>query len=190
MNELRKIVVASGNKNKIREISEIFNGVEIVSMQELGFDGDIPETGETFKDNAYIKAKFIAERFNVSALADDSGLCVTALGGAPGVYSARFSGGGDKANRDLLLIKLEGVADRSAYFESAVCLCRPDGTAVFGEGRTHGRILYEETGENGFGYDCLFYSDDLEKSFGTAKAEEKNAVSHRFRALSDLRRKL
>lgn len=188
--DIKRIIVASGNKNKIREIKDIFKGVEIIPMQELGFDGDIDETGASFKENALIKAKFIAEKFSLPALADDSGLCVDALGGAPGIYSARFSGGGDGENRKLLLKKLDGVIHRGAHFESAVCLYLPDGTVYYGEGATYGSILFEETGENGFGYDSLFFSDDLKKSFGAASAEEKNSVSHRFRALSDLRNKL
>lgn len=187
---LEKIAVASGNANKLKEIRQIFTGVEIVSMHELGFDGDIDETGKSFKENAGIKAEFIAKKFNIPALADDSGLCVDALGGAPGIYSARFSGKGDKENRKLLLKKLEGISERGAHFESAVCLYFPDGKAFYGTGKVYGSILKEETGENGFGYDSLFYSDDLKKSFGLATAEEKNSVSHRFRALSDLRSKL
>lgn len=188
--KLEKIVAASGNANKIREIKQIFSDTEIIPMQSLGFDGDIPETGATFKENAEIKAKFIAEKFCVPALADDSGLCVDALGGAPGVYSARFSGGGDEENRRLLLKKLENENNRNAHFTSAVCLYLPDGTKFFGEGETHGQILFEDTGSNGFGYDCIFYSDDLKKSFGIASAEEKNRVSHRYRALCDLNNKL
>lgn len=188
--ELESIVVASGNKNKIREIKQIFKNVVIISMHDLGFDGEIAEAGKTFKENAKIKAQFISERYNIPALADDSGLCVHALNGAPGIYSARFSGEGDKENRALLLKRLDGICDRGAYFESAVCLYLPGGKTYFGEGRTHGRILQEEIGENGFGYDCIFYSDDLKKSFGLATAEEKNSVSHRYRALCDLKSKL
>lgn len=188
--ELEKIAVASGNRAKTEEIRSIFTGVEIVTMHELGFDGDIPETGISFRENAELKAKFIAEKFNLPALADDSGLCVDALGGAPGIYSARFSGGGEKKNRELLIKKLDGVSDRGAHFESCVCLYFPDGTTFFGEGRAYGRILTQETGENGFGYDSLFFSEDLQKSFGVASADEKNSVSHRFRALCDLKDKL
>lgn len=188
--KLDKIAVASGNKGKIAEIIQIFKDAEIISMHELGFDGDIDETGKTFKENAEIKAKFISEKFDLPALADDSGLCVEALGGAPGIYSARFSGGGEAENRKLLLQKLDGVVDRRAYFFSAVCLYFPDGRKFFGEGKTYGRILCRETGKNGFGYDSLFFSDDLNKSFGTAGPEEKNSVSHRYRALCDLRSKL
>lgn len=188
--KLTKIAVATGNKGKLREIREIFTEAEIISMQELGFDGEIEETGKNFRANAMIKAKAIAEKYDMPTLADDSGLCVEALHGAPGIYSARFSGEGEAANRKLLLKRLENVTDRRAYFESAVCLYMPDGHTYFGEGRTYGRILYEEIGGNGFGYDCLFYSDDLKKSFGLATEEEKNSVSHRFRALEDLKGRL
>lgn len=185
-----KIVVASGNSHKIQEIAQILEGVELVSMREMGFDGEIEENGATFKENALIKAKFIAERFNLPALADDSGLCVDALDGAPGVYSARYSGKGENENRKLLLKNLEGKVNRTAQFKSAVCLYFPDGRILFGEGQCEGRILFEDTGDGGFGYDPLFFSYDLQKSFGLATAEEKNKVSHRFRALCDLKSKL
>ncbi len=188
--ELEKIVVASGNSHKIREIRQIFTGVEIISMKELGFDEEIPETGNSFRENAKIKAQAVAERFSMPALADDSGLCVEALYGAPGIYSARFSGEGDEGNRKLLLKRLDGITKRDAFFESAVCLYMPGGKTFFGKGTTKGKILQEEIGSNGFGYDCLFFSDDLKKSFGLASAEEKNSVSHRYRALCDLRKKL
>ena len=188
--ELTKIAVATGNKGKLKEIKEIFTGVELISMSELGFDGEIEETGDSFRKNAKIKAEFIAKKYNMPALADDSGLCVDGLDGAPGIYSARFSGEGEAANRKLLLNRMEHVFDRKAHFECAVCLYMPDGHTYFGQGQTHGRILYEEIGTGGFGYDRLFFSDDLKKSFGVATEEEKNSVSHRFRALQDLKSKL
>lgn len=184
-----KIIVASGNAHKIKEISQILPEYEFVSMREI-YDGDIEENGSTFKENAYIKAKFIAERFSLPALADDSGLCVDALGGAPGIYSARYSGGGDRENRLLLLKNLENAACRTARFKSSVCLCYPDGKTVFGEGACEGRILFKDEGDGGFGYDPIFYSDELKKSFGQATEKEKNGVSHRFRALCDLKSKL
>lgn len=184
---LEKIAVATGNKGKLREIKEIFTGVELVPMSELGFHGEIEETGDSFRANAKIKAEFIAKKYNIPALADDSGLCVDGLDGAPGIYSARFSGEGEEGNRRLLLKRMEHVFDRTAYFECAVCLCLPDGHTYFGSGKTYGRILYEEIGMGGFGYDRLFFSDDLQKSFGLASEEEKNSVSHRFRALENLK---
>lgn len=183
-----RLVVASGNKNKLREIAEIFTDFEVVSQKEMGFDEDVEETGKTFAENALIKARAASKALGMVALADDSGICVDALGGAPGVYSARYCGhhGSDKENRDLLLKNLEGVENRSAYFMSAIALVYPDGRELLAEGRTNGVILTEEMGEGGFGYDCIFFSDDLQKSFGVASAEEKNAVSHRFRALQAL----
>lgn len=185
-----KIAVASGNAHKIKEIKEIFKCTEIVTMRELGFEGEIPETGDSFRENAKLKAAAIAEKYNIPALADDSGLCVDALHGAPGIYSARFSGEGEKQNRALLLKRLDGIPERGAHFECAVCLYFPGGKTYFGTGKTYGRILQEEIGGNGFGYDCIFYSEDLKKSFGLASPKEKNSVSHRFRALCDLKEKL
>lgn len=187
-NKKPRLIIASGNKNKLREIAEIFTQFEVVSQKEMGFDVDVEETGETFLENALIKARAAAQALNCPALADDSGLCVDALGGAPGVYSARYCGyhGSDKENRDLLLKNMQGITDRRARFTSAVVLVYPDGREIIAEGHTYGNILTEETGEGGFGYDCLFESDDLKKSFGLATAEEKNKVSHRYRALMSL----
>lgn len=190
MEKAKKIVVASSNQHKIAEIAEILSDYRVISMKEAGFKGEIEENGKSFRENALIKAKAVAEALRCPALADDSGLCVDALGGAPGIYSARFSGEGDEANRKQLLKQLEGIDDRRAHFECAVCLYTPGGKTLFGIGKTRGRILEEERGDNGFGYDCLFYSDDLKKSFGEATEEEKNSVSHRFRALQDLRSRL
>ena len=185
-----KIVVASGNAHKIEEIKQIFKGVELMTMKEAGFEGDVEENGKTFKENAYIKAKAVYDRLKCPVLADDSGLCVDVLDGAPGVYSARFSGGGSAENRALLLKRLDGVSHRNARFTCSVCFIGADGKTTFGEGYTEGRILFEEIGSRGFGYDSLFFSNDLNKSFGEATEEEKNSVSHRFRALPDLRSKL
>lgn len=189
-----KIVVASGNKAKLREIAQIFQGYEIVSMQEAGFTDDIEENGSTFEENALIKARAVSRALGVNALADDSGICVEALGGAPGVLSARFCGrhGDDAANNALLLEKLKDVPQdrRRAYFESCVALCFADGREITASGRTYGRILEKAEGEGGFGYDPLFYSDELGMSFGLASAEQKNAVSHRGKALAALAEKL
>lgn len=184
-NEKRRLVVATGNAHKLREIAEIFTDFEVVSQKQMGFADEVEETGTTFAENALIKARAAANALGCIALADDSGICVDALGGAPGVYSARYAGehGSDKANRDLLLKNMENVTDRTAYFISAIALVYPDGRELLAEGRTYGKVLYEEQGDGGFGYDCIFESDDLQKSFGLATAEEKNAVSHRFRGL-------
>jgi XTP/dITP diphosphohydrolase len=188
MNDKKRIVVASGNAHKLKEIAEIFPSYEIVSQKSAGFVGEAEETGDTFAENAKIKAEAVARALGVPALADDSGLCVEALDGLPGVHSARYAGehGNDRANRALLLKNMQGKTNRKAYFQSAIALVYPDGKCVLSEGRTYGHILEEETGDNGFGYDCLFFSDDLQKSFGLASAEEKNGVSHRYRALKKL----
>lgn len=193
--KVETLVVATGNKHKLQEIQAIFKDVRVVSAREAGYLGDPEETGATFEENAIIKARAAAEALNLPALADDSGLCVAALGGAPGIYSARYAGGhgDDKKNREKLLAELGDEKNRAAYFRSAAALCFPQsmgGKTVTATGDTYGRILTREEGENGFGYDCLFYSDDLCKSFGVASAEEKNAVSHRFRALTALKVKL
>lgn len=187
-----KLVVATGNAHKLREIAEIFTEYTVLSQKQMGFDEDVEETGATFAENALIKARSASKALGCIALADDSGLCVDALDGAPGIYSARYCGhhGDDKANRDLLLKNMQGVINRRAHFTSAVALVYPDGKELVVEGHTYGNILTKETGEGGFGYDCLFESEDLGKSFGLATAEEKNAVSHRFRALQALREKL
>ena len=193
--KLETLIVATGNKHKLQEIQAIFKDMRVVSAREAGYLGNPEETGATFEENAIIKARAAAEALNLPALADDSGLCVAALGGAPGIYSARYAGGhgDDKKNREKLLAELGDEKNRAAYFRSAAALSFPQsmgGKTVTATGDTHGRILTREEGENGFGYDCLFYSDDLCKSFGVASAEEKNAVSHRFRALTALKEKL
>ncbi|MBQ8428081.1 MAG: XTP/dITP diphosphatase [Clostridia bacterium] len=190
--QIKKVVVATGNAHKLEEIAKIFEGAEVLSQKQCGFDEDVEETGKTFAENALIKARAAAKALGVAVIADDSGLCVKALDGKPGVYSARYAGGhgDDKANRVLLLKNMQGVEDRTAWFESAIALVFPDGKEITVSGKTYGRILHEETGENGFGYDCLFYSDDLQKSFAEATMAEKNAVSHRGRALAVLQEKL
>ncbi len=183
-----KLIVASKNKGKLKEVAEILSGIfEVVPMSEVGIDADIEENGETFPDNALIKARYVFARTGLAALSDDSGLCVDALGGAPGVYSARYSGdhGNDKANNELLLFNLKGVESRKARFISAVALVCDKGEFV-ATGTVEGHILHAEEGSGGFGYDPLFYCDEIGKSFGIATAEEKNSVSHRSRALHNL----
>ena len=161
-------------------------------MGEMGFSEEIVEDGETFYENALKKAQMVSKALGCDALADDSGLCVDALGGAPGVYSARYAGGhgDDKANREMLLKNLLNEENRKAKFVSSMVLVKTDGAVVEGLGETHGVIAREEEGTNGFGYDCIFISDDLGVCFGVASSEDKNKVSHRYRALIDLLAKL
>lgn len=190
--EKQTLVVATGNAHKLEEIAQIFTQYQVVSQKQMGFDEDVEETGVTFAENALIKARAAAKALNMLTLADDSGLCVDALNGAPGVYSARYCGrhGDDAANRALLLKNLQNESNRRAYFACAVALVYPDGREIVAEGKTHGEILHAECGNGGFGYDSLFFNDDLQKSFGEATAEEKNSVSHRYRALQALLEKL
>lgn len=185
-----KLVAATGNQHKLKEIREILTDYEIISAREAGFEGDVEETGTTFLENALLKAHAVCAATGLPALADDSGLCVEALGGAPGVYSARYSGGGDAENRALLLKNLHGVGNRGAYFSCAIALVFPDGREFTSEGRSYGTIIEEERGSNGFGYDPLFLSNELKKTFAEASEEEKNAVSHRGRALRALEEQL
>ena len=188
---MNKIIIASDNRNKIREFREMLpENAEVLSLKDVGFCDEIDENGNTFLENAVIKAKTIslflrAKGIFAPVYADDSGLSVDALNGAPGVHSARYAGvhGDDKANRALLLENPKGCRDRSARFVCVIVKYMPDDTFTYAVGETYGRILTEETGNNGFGYDCVFFSDDIKKSFGTASSDEKNAVSHRARAL-------
>ncbi len=189
-----KLIIASNNTHKLTEIKAILGGLfdEILSMREAGIEHETVEDGETFLDNARKKAREIAALSGCCALADDSGLCVDALGGAPGIFSARFCGvhGDDKANNRLLLEKLEGVEDRSAHYTAAVVLARPDGSEVAAEGYLYGRIGYEEIGTGGFGYDPLFILPDRGCTTAQLSPEEKNAISHRANALHLLVEKL
>ena len=187
----QRIVLASGNKHKIKEISDMLFDFEVVGYKELGLDFEIEENGTTFYENALIKAKAVSDALNLPALADDSGICVDALGGEPGIYSARYAGDGiDAHNNELLLKNMQGESNRSAKFVCCMVLYNPNGEIITATGETKGKILDKCYGENGFGYDPLFYSDDLNKCLGIASAEEKNTISHRYRALKALREKL
>lgn len=186
-----KIVAATTNAGKLREIREILSDYEVVSAADVGYFDDVEETGATFMENALLKARAASQAIGLPVLGDDSGLCVDALNGEPGIYSARYSGKGMVENRQLLLKNLQGKSNRAAHFTCAMALVFPDGREYTVEGYTYGIIATEEQGgANGFGYDCLFVSDDLDKPFSIATAEEKNAVSHRGRALQNLLNKL
>ena len=186
-----KIAIATGNAHKVKELSRLLDieGIEFVSLKDLGFTGDIVEDGSTFSENALIKAKFICDKYSIPAIADDSGLCVDALNGEPGIYSARYAskdGGNsdDRANIDLLLENLKSIpsGERTARFVCAMAFCCPDGTSLTVEGICEGHITSDIRGEGGFGYDPVFFSTALCKTFGEATDEEKNTVSHRYNA--------
>lgn len=185
-----KIVLASHNTKKAAELRAILAspGCEILTLADFPGAPEPEETGETFEENAIIKAASALAFTGLPSLADDSGLMVDALGGAPGVRSARFSGGGDKANNTLLLQKLQNTPDdkRTARFVSVVALALPGRAPALFRGECEGVILHEPEGTGGFGYDPLFYSRDLQKSFAAAPASEKNTISHRARALAQL----
>ena len=189
-----KLILASNNAHKLREIKEILGGrfEEIVTLREAGIEHETVEDGETFLENARKKAHEIAEISGCCALTDDSGLCVDALGGAPGVYSARFAGehGNDEANNALLLEKLRGVENRAAHFTCAIVLARPDGSEVSAEGYFPGVITEEPAGENGFGYDPLLFLPEYGCTSAQLAPEEKNRISHRGKALRALLEKL
>ncbi|MBP5543773.1 MAG: RdgB/HAM1 family non-canonical purine NTP pyrophosphatase [Kiritimatiellae bacterium] len=182
---MQTLIAATHNAHKLREFREIFAGWNI--------DADSPdaeETENTFAGNALIKARACAARHpGAWIIADDSGLCVDALGGAPGVFSARYAGPGDddEANNALLLRNLKGAADRSAHYECAIALIEPDGAEHLFEGRCCGRITETPSGTGGFGYDPLFIPDGSEKTFANFAPADKNAISHRGKALALMR---
>lgn len=185
-----KLIIASNNNHKLIEIKAILGGLfeEILSMREAGIEHETVEDGSSFMENAVKKAKEIAELSGCCALADDSGICVDALDGAPGIYSARFCGhhGDDEANNRLLLEKLEGRGDRGAHYTCAIALVYPDGRQVCAEGYMYGQIGYEEKGENGFGYDPLFFLPEYGCTAAQLSPEQKNQISHRASALHAL----
>ncbi|MDD3192337.1 MAG: RdgB/HAM1 family non-canonical purine NTP pyrophosphatase [Oscillospiraceae bacterium] len=180
-----KLVIATGNEGKVREFKRILEpmGFEVSSLKEMGLVLDVEETGETFLENARTKAEAACRLTGLAAIADDSGLCVDALDGAPGVYSARYSGEGDDGNNQKLLRELRDVPPpkRTGRYACAICCTFPDGEELTAEGTCEGIIGYELSGSRGFGYDPLFYVG--ERSFGQYGDEEKDAISHRGKAL-------
>ena len=189
---MKKIVLASNNKHKIKEIKDILNDYVIITLNDIDYYDEIEETGSTFLENALIKAKTISEYLkekglDYDVLADDSGSVCPALDGAPGIYSARYASDHDfKLNRDKLISDLKGK-DNTAYFNCTMVLYHMDGTYESAVGKTYGKIIDEERGDTSFGYDSIFLSDDLGITFGEASCEEKNKVSHRYRALVKLK---
>lgn len=194
---MKSIVVASNNENKIREFKEILGefGFQFISKAQAGVAHiDVVEDGETFEENSYKKAYEIMKASGEIVIADDSGLVVDCLDGAPGVYSARFSGeeGDDKANNEKLvsLIKEVPFEERTARFVAVVTIVWPDGSSLAARGEVEGHMVTEERGSGGFGYDPLFVPVRYDKTFGEFTAEAKNSISHRGNALRQLRQKL
>ena len=189
-----KVVLATHNPGKLKEMEDILArfGVEVVSPKDLGLTVDVEETGTTFAENAMLKAKAICAAAKLPAIADDSGLCVDALNGGPGVYSARYGGEGldDKGRYMLLLNSMRGQPTRAAHFACAIACAFPNGDELTAEGRCDGTIAFAPMGEGGFGYDPVFFVPELKKTFGQLTAEEKSAISHRGRALAAFVEKL
>ncbi len=190
-----KFVLASKNPHKLTELQRILGelGVEVVLESDVGVDIDVEETGQTFEENSLLKAKAVMEATGLPAIADDSGLCVTALNGAPGVYSARYGGddkGGYAHRYELVLEALKGQLDRSAKFVSVVTACFPGGDVLTARGECPGTIAYAPQGDNGFGYDPVFFVPSMRKTFAQMTSEEKNSISHRGRALEKFKGEL
>ncbi len=191
-----KILAATNNAGKVREIKSILSGlnIEVISLKEAGINIDPEENGVTFEENALIKARAVAQVSGMPSISDDSGLCVDYLDGAPGIYSARYAGedATDAQRIEKLLEELHGVpqAQRKAFFISAAAYVDPDGTEITAVGTVDGYITQQPDGDGGFGYDPVFFSAELRKTFGIASENEKNKISHRFRALTNLKAKL
>lgn len=189
-----KFVLATHNPGKLREMSDILSkfGIQVVSPADVGITVDVEETGTTFAENAMLKAKAICEASGLPAIADDSGLCVDALNGGPGVYSARYGGEelDDRGRYMLLLNSMRGQTTRAAHFACAIACAFPNGDTLTAEGRCDGAIAFAPLGEGGFGYDPVFLVPEKGKTFGQLTAEEKSAISHRGKALRDFSAKL
>ncbi len=185
-----KAVLASNNPGKLRELNAILSGlgVEVISQREAGYDLDVEENGATFEENSYLKAWAACQASGMIAIADDSGLVVDALGGAPGVYSARYGSPElDDAGRTALLLKnMEGKENRACRFVSVITCCFPDGRKLVARGACEGQVGFTPTGENGFGYDPIFYLPEKGRTFAQLSDQEKNAISHRGRAIAKL----
>lgn len=189
-----KIIVSTQNNHKVEELKKMLNmpEIEFFAMSDMGINLDIEENGSTFEENAMIKATALYEALNdenLIVIADDSGLCVDALDGAPGIYSARYSGGDSKENNKKLLEELKNIPPlkRSAYFVCAVALVTKNEKETF-TGKCYGLIDKEERGENGFGYDPLFYYPEYQKTFGEMTSNEKDKISHRANAVNLLKK--
>lgn len=192
---MTKVLIASNNPGKIKEFKTLLAdfGAEVFSLKDMGIDTDVPETGTTFRENAALKAETLAKQTGMITLADDSGLCVDALNGEPGIYSARYAGPDKNSehNIDLLLSKLEAVQadERTAHFVCVLAISRPNHLTHFAEGRCDGQITNERRGDDGFGYDPVFLIPDKNLTFAQMGEEEKNLISHRARALRQLQDK-
>lgn len=182
----QKIVFATNNTHKLEEVASILGkNYEVMSLREIGCHDDIPETADTFAGNAIQKARYIKEHYGYDCFADDSGLEVDALGGAPGVFSARYSGGGSEANMEKLLHNLTEKNERGAQFRTVIALLVGEETHLF-EGIVRGTIIHERRGEGGFGYDPIFVPEGYDLTFAQLGSDVKNRISHRAKAVEKL----
>ena len=180
---MKELILASNNLHKVKEIKSILNNYNILTLNEIGFTDEIEENGNTFEENALIKARTIAKFAGKTAIADDSGLAIDLLDGRPGVFSARYSKEQtDEKNIEKVLLELNGQKSK-AKFVSVIALVKPDGTELTFRGECHGEIIFEKRGTNGFGYDPIFYVPSLNKTFAELSAEQKNSISHRKQSL-------
>lgn len=190
---MKKIIVATSNPHKVEEFRRLLKDYRIITLKDIGFNENIVEDGLTFQDNAIIKADTVYKwvkahtTLNLAVLADDSGLCVKAINYEPGIMSSRYSGQGDEGNRRKLLDKLITIQDRTAYFQCYCALIMPNGEMIVEEGKVFGLITKSKIGDDSFGYDCIFWSNALKKTFGQATPEEKDTVSHRAQAVGKIK---
>lgn len=184
------IVIATNNKNKVYEFKSLFgnDAIEFKTLQEIGYTKDIVEDGMTFEENAIIKARTVSMDLGCIAISDDSGLEVDALGGEPGIYSARYAGTHNDLDNNRLLIKnLQGIENRKARYVCAICIYYPDGKYLVTRGTVEGEIHDEPKGENGFGYDPYFYIKEFNQTFAEVPLEKKNTISHRANAIRKMK---
>ena len=182
----QKIVFATNNAHKLEEVAAILgDSYEVLSLREIGCNDDIPETSDSFAGNALQKAQYVKEHYGYDCFADDSGLEVDVLGGEPGIYSARYSGGGSEANMDKLLHNLTGKSERGAQFRTVIALLIGEDTRLF-EGIVRGTIIDERRGEGGFGYDPIFVPEGYDLTFAQLGSKVKNHISHRAKAVEQL----
>lgn len=190
-----KLILASNNKNKLREFGQLVSNmdIELIGQRDAGCDFEVEETGTTFEENAYLKCSAVTNATGIAAFADDSGLVVDALNGEPGVYSARYGLGHDASDADrynYLLKKMEGIENRSARFVCSICCTMPNGDIIRARGECEGYIMHEAHGNGGFGYDPVFHPLCTDKGMAELTPEEKNAISHRGKALREFIKKL
>ncbi|MGC3977319.1 MAG: non-canonical purine NTP diphosphatase [Paludibacteraceae bacterium] len=190
---MKKIVFATNNLHKLEEVRAILSDtLEVLSLKDIGCEEDIPETEKTLEGNAELKARHIFEKYHIDCFADDTGLEIVALGGKPGVFSARYAGEPSNSENNIkkVLDEMKTEENRRAHFRTVICLIESEGGNRFFEGKVSGKITVENKGEGGFGYDPIFIPEGYTKSFGELTSEEKNRISHRALAVNKLVRYL